>query len=128
MKFSGCWVSTKDGVVFAVPDVLYETDLTSESNWTEAHQNADPTCPAGYVDPARILSETGLKLMEVNPDLAKAVAAFQNPEMEIRSAEDFGLFCLSLCDMLALRARNAAKPKIVPAPDPSQEDSEIPFN
>ena len=109
MRFSGCWLSAKGGVVFAVPDEFDDTDLTAESNWTEAHQNEEPTYPAGYVDPARILSEAGIKLLEANPDLSRAVAAFESKKMEIRTAEDFGLFCLSLSDWLASQARNAAK-------------------
>ena len=127
MKFSGYWVSAKDGVVSALPDVFDETDLTAESNWTEAHQNEEPTYPAGYVDPARILSEAGLKLLEANPDLAKSVAAFEGKKMEIRTAEDFGLFCLSLSEWLASRARSAAKLRPMPVPDQSLHD-EIPFN
>ena len=127
MKFSGYWVSAKDGVVSALPDDFDKTDLTAESNWTEAHQNEDPTCPAGYVDPARILAETGLKLLEANPKLAKAVAALENQKMEIRNAEDFGLFCLSQITWLADRARNEAKPRTMPALDQAQND-EIPFN
>lgn len=127
MKFSGYWVSAKDGVVSALPDVFDETVLTAESNWTEAHQNEDPTCPAGYVDPARILAETGLKLLDANPELAKAVAALENQKMEIRNAEDFGLFCLSQITWLADRARNEAKPRTMPALDQAQND-EIPFN
>lgn len=127
MKFSGYWVSAKDGVVSALPDVFDETDLNAESNWTEAHQNEDPTCPAGYVDPARILAETGLKLLDANPELAKAVAALENQKMEIRNAEDFGLFCLSQITWLADRARNEAKPRTMPALDQAQND-EIPFN
>ncbi len=127
MRFSGCLLSAKDGVVFAVPDEFDDTDLTAESNWTEAHQNEEPTYPAGYVDPARILSEAGLKLLEANPDLARAVAAFERKKMEIRTAEDFGLFCLSLSEWLASRARSAAKPKTMRAPDQVQS-GEIPVN
>ena len=127
MKFSGYWVSAKDEVVTALPDIFDETDLTAESSWTEAHQNEEPTYPAGYVDPARILAETGMKLLEVNPDLAKVVAKFENQEMEIRNAEDFGLFCLSQIAWLADRARRAAKLRAMPVPDQSRND-EIPFN
>lgn len=127
MKFSGYWVSAKDGVVSALPDDFDKTDLTAESNWTEAHQNEDPTCPAGYVDPARILAETGLKLLEANPKLAKAVAALENQKMEIRNAEDFGLFCLSQITWLADQARHVAKPSKIPALDQVRSD-EIPLN
>ena len=127
MKFSGYWVSAKDGVVTALPDVFDETDLTAESNWTEAHQNEDPTRPAGYVDPARILAETGLKLLEANPELAKAVASLENQKMEIRNAEDFGLFCLSQITWLADQVRPAAKPRTMPALNQAQSD-EIQFN
>lgn len=127
MKFSGYWVSAKDGVVSALPDVFDETVLTAESNWTEAHQNEDSSFAAGYVDPARILAETGLKLLDANPELAKAVAALENQKMEIRSVEDFGLFCLSQITWLADQARHAAKPSTVPALDQAQSD-EIPFN
>lgn len=127
MKFSGYWVSAKDGVVSALPDVFDETDLTAGSNWTEAHQSGYSTRLAGYVDPARILAETGLKLLESNPELAKAVAALENQKMEIRNAADFGLFCLSQITWLADRARNEAKPRTMPALDQAQND-EIPFN
>lgn len=127
MKFSGYWVSAKNGVVTALPDVFDETDLTAESNWTEAHQNEEPTYPAGFVDPARILAETGMKLLEVNPDLAKAVAALEHQKMDIRNAEDFGLFCLSQIAWLPDRARRAAKLRTMPVPVQSRND-EIPFN
>ena len=111
MKFSGYWGSAKDGVVSALPDVFDETVLTAESNWTEAHQNEDPEYPAGYIQPDRIVSEAGLKLLEANPDLKRKVEALKADEFEIRTAEDFGLFCLCMAPGVALFARNAAKPK-----------------
>lgn len=58
-----------------------------------------------------ILDETGLKLLEANPELKRKVEALQSGEFEIRNAEDFGLFCLSLAPWVADRARLAAKPK-----------------
>lgn len=111
MQFSGYWISKQDGVVTALEDILDETDLSESSNWTEAHQNEDPENPAGYIRPDRIVGETGLKLLEVNPELKRKVEALQSGEFEIRNAEDFGLFCLSLAPWVADRARLAAKPK-----------------
>ncbi|MDD2728383.1 hypothetical protein [Malikia sp.] len=95
MQFSGYWISEQDGVVTALRDTLDETDLSESSNWTEAHQNEDPKNPAGYIHPARIVGETGVKLLQANPELEQKVAALQSGEFEIRTAEDLGLFCLS---------------------------------
>ena len=127
MKFPGCWVSEKNGTVFVVPDVFDETDLSEKSNWTETHQNEDHSFPAGYVDPARLLFAVGLKLLEANPDLSKAVTEFNVKEMKIRTAHDFGLFCLSLSESLASQARSVAHPITLTSINQERLDY-IPFN
>ncbi len=111
MQFPGYWISEQDGVVTASFGTFDDTDLSESSNWTEAHQNEDPKYPAGYIKPDRIVSEAGLKLLEANPDLKRKVEALKADEFEIRTAEDFGLFCLCMAPGVALFARNAAKPK-----------------
>ena len=127
MKFSGYWISEQDGVVTALDGIFDETDLSESSNWTEAHQNEDPENPAGYIKPDRIVSETGLKLLEANPELKRKVKALQSDEFQIRNAEDFGLFCLYMAPWVADWARLAAKPDKPLVTGNSQHDS-IPFN
>lgn len=127
MQFSGYWISEQDGVVTALGDTLDETDLSESSNWTEAYQNEVPKNPAGYIHPARIVGETGVKLLQANPELEQKVAALQSGEFEIHTAEDFGLFCLSLAPWVADWARLTARPD-KPVVIGSPHSEEIPIN
>jgi hypothetical protein len=127
MRFSGYWIYERDGVVTATPGTFDDTDLSASSDWTEAHQNEDPECPAGYIKPDRIVSETGLKLLAVNPELEQKVAALEAGEFEIRNAEDFGLFCLAQAPWMAFFARHAAKPDRSDFAGSSKHD-DIPFD
>lgn len=49
MKFSAYWVSGEAEKVAVTPAKFDETDLTEDSDWTEAHQNVDPAMPHGFV-------------------------------------------------------------------------------
>ena len=127
MQFPGYWISVQDGVVTASPSTFDDTDLSQSSNWTEAHQNEDPAYPAGYIKIDRIVGETGLKLLQTNPELRSRVEAMESGEFVIRNAEDFGLFCLWMAPGMADWARLAAKPHKPFATD-SDESDEIPFD
>lgn len=109
MRFYGFWISDTESGVHVESYCFDETELSESSNWTEAHQNEDPENPAGYIDPARILSEAGLKLLEKNPDIAKATQAVDFSSREIKSIEDFGYFSLHLSLPVAEDSRRAAK-------------------
>ena len=102
MKFSGFWISPTDRDLAVFPAEFDETELSESSRWTEAHENEDRTGPAGFVEPARLIAEVGLRLLEKNPNLAAMVLRqASGTEFAIESAEDFGLLCLRLSPQLA---------------------------
>jgi len=104
MKFPGTWISPLQGGVRVEFATFDETDLPEASNWTEAHQNADATLPAGYVDPARIVAEVGRKLLEVRPELPVNLGDRDAP-IELRTLEDYGRLCLGMSEWIATMAR-----------------------
>jgi hypothetical protein len=55
MRFDGYWVSKVDGTVNVIAGEFDETELTQESNWTEAMQNEEATYPHGFIDPMAML-------------------------------------------------------------------------
>ena len=63
MKFDGYWVSKVDGTVSVIAGEFDETELTEESNWTEAMQNEEPTYPHGFIDPMAMLHSVCQKLV-----------------------------------------------------------------
>ena len=101
MRFQGAWISRLQGGVKVEFATFDETDLTEASNWTEAHQNVDPGFPAGYVDPARIVAEAGMKLLEAQPELR---AASGEGPIEIRTLEDYGRLCLGMSEWIETMA------------------------
>jgi len=63
MKFDGYWVSKVDGTVNVIAGEFDETELTQESNWTEAMQNEEATYPQGFIDPLAMLHSVCQKLV-----------------------------------------------------------------
>jgi hypothetical protein len=96
MRFSGYWVSQQDSTITVLPDRFDETDLSEKSNWTEAHQNEDPSCPAGYIKPKSVLLDVARRLVQMHPHIAAANLEPMNEEFSVNSLEDFGLLCLKL--------------------------------
>ena len=124
MKFSGFWISPTDRDLAVFPAEFDETELSESSRWTEAHENEDPTGPAGFVEPARLIAEVGLRLLEKNPNLAATVLrSASGSEFAIESAEDFGLLCLRLSPQLAEITRaNARRVRKAPAMGDRNDD------
>ena len=137
MKFPGAWIHSSHDTVAVTFTTFDDTDLSPDSQWTEAWQNEGSQAPIGLVDPALILAETGRRLLEMKPDLAERVQAFAQDAgtmkegtwtthpLEIRDAERFGLLCLSLVAQIAAVAR---KHKLRAAPGTDHRtDDEIPY-
>lgn len=55
MQFPGYWVSCADGRTMVNAHTFDETELSDASDWTEAWQNEDPSCPQGHIDPLAML-------------------------------------------------------------------------
>ena len=49
MQFSGYWVSGNTEKIVVTLAKFDTNDLTRDSDWTEAHQNAGPAMPHGFV-------------------------------------------------------------------------------
>ena len=125
MQFPGAWITSLQGGVRVEFATFDDTDLSEASNWTEAHQNADPDYPSGYVDPARIVAEAGRKLLEVRPELRAGMSEGDGP-LEIRTLEDYGRLCLRMSEWIATMARaRAARPDRQVAARAG--DKELPF-
>ena len=105
MKFAGAWISKLPGGVRVDFATFDETDLTETSNWKEAHQNADPCLPAGYIDPARIVADVGRGLLAARPELR---ATSGEGSLEIRTLEDYGRLCLGMSEWIATMANARA--------------------
>ena len=137
MKFHGAWIHPDDDKVAVTFTAFDETELSPDSQWTEAWQNEDPDAPAGFIHPAMILAETARRLLELKPELADRLKAFEQSaaetlegreparELEIRDVEHLGLLCLSLCGPILDRTRRRA-PQPTPISD-EDESNEIPF-
>lgn len=50
MQFPGWWVEGDDRGVTITPATFDETELSEESEWKEAHQNAENEGPHGFIE------------------------------------------------------------------------------
>lgn len=108
MKFPGYWVETRGLAIRLTPDVFDETDLTEVSNWTEAHQNEDPSVPHGFTDAARLMAEVAERWLGLHPAVRQRLAAEAESELEVRSAEDLAMLYLRLAPRLQKAPRREA--------------------
>lgn len=137
MNFHGAWIHPDDDKVAVTFTTFDETELSPDSQWTEAWQNEDPDAPAGFIHPAMILAETARRLLELKPELADRVKVFEQSatethegwdlarQFEISGVEQLGMLCLSLCEPIIDRTRRRA-PQPTPVSDEEGTD-EIPF-
>ena len=127
MKFQGYWVASQDSKLSVSPAEFDETDLTEASNWTEAHQNEDPTLPHGFTDPGRVLAEVAARWLSAHPEVQRQLAAGEQGEVAVNTLEEFGRLCLLLAP--ALKTIRAAPPASQLAADaPGKSSAEIPFS
>jgi hypothetical protein len=107
MNFPGYWVETRGLAIRLTPDVFDEMDLTEASNWTEAHQNEDPSVPHGFTDAARLMAEVAERWLALHPAVRQRLTTEAESELEVRSAEDLALLFLRLAPRLR---RERSKP------------------
>ncbi len=129
MKFDGYWVSKVDDTVGVTLTEFDETELTPESNWTEAGQNEEPTYPHGFIDSLTMLHSVCQKLVgELGMDERSKLAA------ELRGGATFPVttveeFARLIQLFIPTRKR---LPPVMSAPsrlatDTAHDDDEIPF-
>lgn len=125
MQFPGYWVANEGKAIRVEKTTFDETDLSESSRWTEAHQNAEPGMPSGYVSPSRVIQEVARRLLEAHPELVNQRDGADTTQV-VSTLEEFGLLCLRLADGLA--PEETKNPIQVENRDPTgSADDEIPF-
>ncbi len=129
MKFDGYWVSKVDGTVSVIAGEFDETELTQESDWTEAMQNEEPTYPHGFIKPLAMLHSVCQKLVgELDMDERRKMAEDLRGGgiLPVTTVEEFARL-IQLCI-----PRTERLPSVMSAParlamDTAHDDDEIPF-
>lgn len=129
MKFDGYWVSKVDGTVSVIAGEFDETELTQESDWTEAMHNEEPTYPHGFIKPLAMLHSVCQKLVgELGMDERSKLAAELRggATFPVTTVEDFArLIQLFIPTRKRLPPVMSAPTRL--ATNTAHDDDEIPF-
>ena len=93
MQFPGYWVDGEGSNVTVERSVFDDTELSPESDWKEAYQNADPSMPRGFIKPEAVLRDVCRRILN-----GKAGTQAAEPESQLIS-----IFCLEDLARLVLR-------------------------
>ena len=132
MQFPGWWVFGVGDAVWVLPTDFDDTELTAESDWTEAHQNGDPDFSGDgftYQVPEAVLNNICDRILKKNPRFKEGdlVDEYADAAIKITSLEDLASFVGQLNLRSRWKEHLAAMEDNVSTADKG-EDADIPFD